>query len=99
MAIATLPAVPSSLKDDEPGLFQVDVLGEFRDSWRFLVEESPAYPVEQGSVQVLLQAPNGLGDGGLGHEQRLRGSMHPALVHHGQEVAQLPQIHLGVLLH
>jgi len=27
-------------------LFQADVLGEYRDSWRFLREESPAYPEE-----------------------------------------------------
>ena len=27
-------------------LFQVDVLGEYRDSWRFLVQESPDYPSE-----------------------------------------------------
>jgi hypothetical protein len=27
-------------------LFQADVLGEYRDSWRFLLEESPAYPEE-----------------------------------------------------
>jgi hypothetical protein len=40
-------------------LFQADVLGEYRDSWRFLREESPAYP-EEFQIEDL----NGLGQQG-----------------------------------
>jgi hypothetical protein len=36
----------SGIPDSNVTAYQIDVLGEYRDSWRFLQEESPAYPDE-----------------------------------------------------
>ena len=56
-------------------------------------DHPPARPLKEGDPQLLLQLLDLHGDGGLSVAQVLRRPLVAALVHHGQQGAQIFQLH------